>query len=136
MGYHEALNAAGAEVLEFKEFGSYQGDWWAFVSYQGTKGWVHGYFGSCDYCDSFQAEFGYNCDKCEKHKWDCEPNNCKACKKAQKEYANKLERFGKNYLDNILTTKEAVKKAYANIAWDGDVKAMVDFIKKTSKKFS
>ena len=35
MSYQMALEMAGATVLEYKEFGSYQGDWFAKVEYQG-----------------------------------------------------------------------------------------------------
>lgn len=34
MSYENALKAAGAEILEFGQFGSYQGDWWAKVRYK------------------------------------------------------------------------------------------------------
>lgn len=57
MGYSEALEKAGCEILDFKEFGSYQGTWLAFVKYNGERGIVEGSYGSCSGCDSFQAEF-------------------------------------------------------------------------------
>jgi hypothetical protein len=57
--YQAALEAAGAEVEEFKEFGSYQGDWWARVSFGGRRGWVTGSYSSYSGCDAFEAEFGY-----------------------------------------------------------------------------
>ncbi len=57
MGYKEALEAAGCKVLAFEEFGSWQGTWLAFVEYNGEKGIVEGAFGSCSYCDAFEAEF-------------------------------------------------------------------------------
>jgi hypothetical protein len=31
-GYQRALEAAGADIIEFQEFGSYQGDWFAVLS--------------------------------------------------------------------------------------------------------
>ena len=40
MSYKNALKAAGAKVIEFKYFGSYQGDWVALVEYKGERGWV------------------------------------------------------------------------------------------------
>lgn len=36
MSYQEALEAAGAQVELFTEFGSYQGTWIARVNYQGN----------------------------------------------------------------------------------------------------
>ncbi len=58
MGYREALEIAGAKVVDFKEFGSYQGTWLALVEYKGQKGIVQGCYGSCSGCDAFKAEFG------------------------------------------------------------------------------
>ena len=47
-------------MLDFQEFGSYQGDWLAFVEYKGERGIVQGSYGSCTGCDAFQAEFDYD----------------------------------------------------------------------------
>ena len=52
MSYCQALEAAGAKILQFKSFGSYQGDWWAKVEYNGEIGWVAGSYGSCSGCVS------------------------------------------------------------------------------------
>ena len=60
MSYNEALEAAGAKVLEFATFGSWQGEWVALVEYKSEVGWVQGSFGSCSHCDSFEAEFGWH----------------------------------------------------------------------------
>lgn len=70
MSYEEALKAAGAEVHAYETFGSYQGDWWALVSYEGKHGFVHGYYGSCSGCDAFEAEFGWTENECEDHKYE------------------------------------------------------------------
>ena len=87
-GYCEAMEAAGAEVLAYEEFGSYQGDWWAKVGYQGREYWVHGTFGSCSGCDAFQSEFEFdNPERCESHTyWDVVdiPDDCEACEVAKK----------------------------------------------------
>lgn len=107
MSYRKALEAAGAEIHEFKEFGSYQGDWWAKVKFKGKSGWVRGSYGSCSGCDAFQAEF------------ECDDNPSAA----------QLKRFGLQYLDDVLTQEEAVKEASEHIDWDGEAQAMVDFIK-------
>jgi len=100
------MEAAGAVVEIFEEFGSYQGEWWAKVSYGGKIGWVNGSYGSCSGCDAFEAEFG----------WD-DPSD------------EKLAEFGRGYLDNIMTQDEAIKSASQYIEWDMDAKKMVDFIK-------
>lgn len=57
MGYTEALEATGAKVKEYKEFGSYQGTWIAIIE---DGRFIEGSYGSCSGCDSFQAEFGYS----------------------------------------------------------------------------
>ena len=54
------LEKAGAEVLAFKEFGDYQGSWYALVKYKGETGIASGGYGSCSGCDSFQAEFDWS----------------------------------------------------------------------------
>lgn len=109
MGYCEALEAAGATVHAFNYFGSYQGDWWAKVTYNGVTGWVHGYFGSCECCDAFAAEFGYFSEN--------EPTK------------EALAEFGRSYLDDIITTDEAIAEASRHIEWDWNAREMVEFIK-------
>lgn len=84
MSYKEALEAAGAEVLEFAYFGDYSGTWVAKVSYKGEVGWIHDWFGSCSYCDAFEADFSYS------HEWGTE------------EYNKELAAFGERYLKEIL----------------------------------
>jgi len=59
MGYRTAMEAAGATVLAYESFGSYQGDWFALVVYGGKTFWVHGSYGSCSGCDAFCAEFDF-----------------------------------------------------------------------------
>lgn len=108
MGYQEALEAAGAIVLDFTKFGSYQGDWWAVVDYQGKRGWVNGSYGSCSGCDAFESEFG----------WHDEDNQ------------EKLAAFGKNYLDSLMNQDEAIKEASRYIEWDTDAQEMVAHIQK------
>lgn len=59
MGYSSALRAAGADVIDFKQIGSYQGTWGAICDFQGQRVLVTGYYGSCSGCDAFEAQFGY-----------------------------------------------------------------------------
>lgn len=112
-GYELALIMAGAKVHTFEQFGSYQGDWWARVTYDGKTGWIHDYFGSCSVCDSFEANFGW-------------------CDEDSATYPSRLAAFGREYLENIMTDEEAVEKASENIAWDTDADGMVAFLKKHS----
>jgi len=66
MSYELTLEKAGAEVLQSKYCGSYQGDWYAIVKYKGEIGVVEGSYGSCSGCDHFEGTFGYNDEPFEK----------------------------------------------------------------------
>lgn len=136
-GYQQTLELAGAEVLEFEDFGSYQGDWMAKVRYGGREGWVHGYFGSCDHCDAFYAEFGYPRHECSGGKDYYDPfddvfrDDCSECQKLK---AAAVE-FGKGYLENMLSQQEAEGKVSENLEWDFDAaQAMLEFVKKHAVK--
>ena len=130
MAYEEALEAAGAKIIAFNEFGSYQGDWWAKVRYNDKIGWVHGYYGSCSFCDAFEGEFGYKDDKCAEHRWSSESHDdCHLCKVASVDYQNRLVDFGKEYLDDIKNQSEAEACASENIEWDSDAAEMLVWLK-------
>lgn len=121
--YKKCLRLAGADVLDFKYFGSYQGDWYALVNYQNEKGWIHGAYGSCSGCDAFEMEFNdldydhFPYDSCEEKCLTCEENK------------KRMTEFGKQYLSYILTQEEAEAKASENLEWDHDAEEMVEFIK-------
>ena len=57
MGYITTLEKAGAKVIASKFLGSYQGTWGAICDYKGQRVMAVGSFGSCSYCDAFEAEF-------------------------------------------------------------------------------
>ena len=114
MSYKEALEAAGATVMAFAEFGSYQGEWYAMVKFKGTVGWVSGSYGSCSGCDAFESAFGY-CDKDD-------------------DYDRRLKKFGLSYLEELMSHQAAVNKAAANSEWDIDADAMVDFVVNNAKR--
>jgi glutaredoxin len=131
-GYQSALEAAGATVLAFKEFGSYQGEWWAKVRHKRKTRWVCGSYGSCSGCDAFEAEFGYNEDRCEEHRYDWEDEKspaCDACKAAKASATEKLAKFGAVYLEDTKTQSEAEKEALRNLDWDSDAQPMVDWLR-------
>lgn len=104
--YPKALAAAGATIIAYDSFGSYQGDWLAKIEYNGVTGWVHGYYGSCSGCDAFEAEFG--------------------CLSA--ETTENLAEFGRKYLDDIMTHDAAIATARKNIEWDSDAEEMLKFV--------
>lgn len=137
MNYESALEMCGAEIHSFSEFGSYQGDWWAVVTYQDKTGWIHGYYGSCSGCDSFQGEFGD--DVTHEHGDDnyYDPlykgfkDDCDKCSNVKE----RLKVFGKSYLNYIITEKEAIRISSVNLEWDSDAQEIVDFIKEKSLEF-
>ena len=91
-GYELALTMAGAKVLAFQEFGSYQGRWWAYCERAGARFFITDYFGSCSGCDAFEGQFLYTADERE-------------------DYAYRLVQFGREYLENPLGQEEAEKEA-------------------------
>lgn len=115
MGYQQCLELAGAKILNFAEFGSYQGDWLAFVEYKGEKGIIHGYYGSCSGCDAYLAEFDYDEIPTEEEgiyyksgrTWD-EDDICskEEYDEGLKKYEERLIKFGESYLTPGLETKE------------------------------
>jgi len=133
LGYEGCMELAGATVHVFQEFGSYQGDWWAKVTYGPYTGWVNGSYGSCSGCDSFQAEFDCGNDHAHEDNdyinasnlYENYNKNCEKCV----ELKDKLIKFGEDYLSYIYTQEEAEKKAAEHLEWDDDAKEMVDFIK-------
>ena len=130
MSYEAALEAAGATVHAFGQFGSYQGEWFALVTYKGGRGWVNGWYGSCPGCDAFEAEFGYgDGDECEEHRYRNSQPECVGCAAAKDSYQKKLADFGRTYLDGLLTQSAAEEAAARDIEWDFDAKAMLDFVK-------
>jgi len=117
MGYSESLEAAGAKVIAYKQFGSYQGDWAAFVELNGEKVVITGSYGSCSGCDAFEAEFSwgdqpeerdgkyyYNYDEVTKEEFD----------QKTLEYNNKLSEFGASYLRNP-STKDILQTRLENL---------------------
>lgn len=112
MGYCDALTAAGCVVIEYVEFGSYQGDWYAYVNIGGEKGVVTGSFGSCSGCDAFEAEFG----------WDDHKNP---------DYEGRLKNFGESYLPALPAShyiEHMEKRVNDGNDW-GDEKEILEWLK-------
>lgn len=111
MGYQSALEAAGVEVEEFREFGSYQGTWIAILK-DGRV--VEGSYGSCSGCDAFQAEFDYSGND-----------------------PVKLAAFGNTYLDTAESFSEILKrykvKCEGEYPWNEDLE-ILEWLKEKSGK--
>ena len=132
MGYSNTMEMAGAIVHDYKSFGSYQGDWYAKVTYKGVTGYVQGSYGSCSVCDAFQSEF-----ESVVHYHDTEmvwgglyegeefKEDCEECNKTKK----RLIEFGERYLDGIKTKEAILEYAKRNITWDMEAQEMVTWIK-------
>lgn len=129
--YETALVAAGATVHAFREFGSYQGDWYARVTLaDGSTGWVSGAYGSCSGCDAFEREFEYaSGGQCAEHRYENDVPECPDCAEVRVEYQRRLGEFGQRYLDGLMTQEEAEARASENDDWDCSVPEMVEFLK-------
>ena len=114
MSYRSALEAAGAEVLWFKEFGNYSGIWFAKVRYNGEEGWIKDWFGSCTVCDQFQAEF----------------DSCYDSEELPEDYQERLANFGKSYLGGILPAEHYLPALDEYAEYDQDAEEAAAWIRK------
>jgi hypothetical protein len=117
MSYESALKAAGAAVIDFKSFGSWQGEWVALVDYNNELGWVQGSYGSCNVCDAFQSEFGWSCDE------------------ESEDYQVRLVSFGESYLDGLMTTENITSYFKNNSSWDSESEAAYNWILSVAKLY-
>jgi len=127
-GYQQALEAAGAVVHEFKEFGSYQGEWFALITYNGEKGWVTGSYGSCSGCDSFEAEFGWADEDCSEHRYR-HVAECIGCQEAKAKHQAKLADFGKTYCEGVGSLDGVLAQLDKNGEWDSDSREAAEWIR-------
>lgn len=119
MSYSEALSAAGCEVLEYVEFGSYQGDWLALIRKDGEIGVCEGSYGSCSYCDAFESEFGYGDEDSD-------------------DYQQRLTEFGETYLpaNTISEMIEKINKDIARNSWcSSEYEEMLTQLKKWKEDY-
>lgn len=91
MSYKMCLEKAGAKIIACKRFGSYQGEWYALVEYNGERGWVEGSYGSCSACDAFEAEFGWSYDD-------------------EDDLDSRYVAFGRSYLDPVMPHEQQLAK--------------------------
>lgn len=137
MGYQQALEAAGATVVDFREFGSYQGDWFAILD---NGNIVSGGYGSCSGCDAYQAEFDYTegpykddeTGKFYKERWDYEEITESEYNERLSAIQKKLSDFGQGYLNGAETLDECTaryqRKVDDEYAWDDD-KEILEWLK-------
>jgi hypothetical protein len=107
MSYKSALEAAGATVLHFANFGDYSGTWYAQVEYKGETGWISDWYGSCSHCDAFQREFDY----------------------CHESYEERLAEFGKRYLDSILPAEHFFGSLKEDAEWSQDAETALFWIR-------
>lgn len=137
MSYAQALTAAGATVVEYEHFGSYQGDWIALVIYNDEFCWVTGCYGSCSGCDAFEGEFGWNSGIVESDGriFDYDTYTYRQATPEEIEsYNRRLSDFGKGYLDICYSQEEIEEKVSRNLEWDDEAAAMLEFVKRHSIK--
>lgn len=115
--YRGALEAAGATVFAYEEFGDYQGEWWALVEHNGKRGWVTASYGSCSGCDSYESEIGsfWSDDEAEKAA-----------------HAEKLRLFGAGYLlpQDIMSDEQALAASKPSKEWYSERREAHAFVKK------
>ena len=139
MDYSDVLKMAGATVHAYREFGSYQGDWLAKVTFNGREGWIRDYYGSCSGCDALQGEVGFAGHECGSDDWYnplYEDDGFRAgCPKCQELKARAIA-LGAEYLDDILTQEKAEAVVSENLDWDTKAKEMLAFLREHSAKDS
>jgi len=135
VSYELAMERAGAEVLLYKEFGSYQGDWLAKVIYEGKQMWINGSYGSCSGCDSFQAEFDNCSHDCDGNGGDyynpVHSNRFYKCNRCM-EILEKLIEFGLNYINNYAFTQEEMENKLNKDSDYSDDKEIYEYIIKNA----
>ena len=132
--YEGAMEAAGATVHTFEQFGSYQGEWFAKVTYNDITGWVSGSFGSCSGCDSKPNSMTTN-RKTPSRRGGVPGGEAKARAERREQYGaavvafkERYADFGRGYLDNILTQEQAEEQASKNLEWDSQAQGMLDYL--------
>lgn len=133
MSYKQALEAAGAVVVEYEQFGTYQGDWFALVDYNGERGWVRGSYGSCSGCDAFDAEFGYNYGRCARHQYR-DGGDCADCVQARADYDRRLAEFGRSYLEPLRATDDIRSELAKDARWDLEAEEALKWIDKIASR--
>lgn len=120
--YAEAMALSGAKILNYEQFGSYQGEWLAAVEYEGRKFFVAGSYGSCSGCDALEAEVGHcysNIHYGGADDDDIDPCSCAASRETAR-------RIGLGYLEDPRTADELLKY-FGEHTW-GDYEEIITWL--------
>ena len=126
MSYDILLEAAGAEILNYKEFGDDQGSWWAKINFEGKEQWIHGWYGSCESCDDIIGELGdssHMVDGVYHNGSGDADSDCLECQAIQK----KMAEMGTGYIEGNNFTQEEAEKEAQNLLFEDDT--MLDWVK-------
>lgn len=126
--YDDLLRWHGAAVLAYQKFGSYQGDWYALVEWEGRRFWIHDYYGSCSGCDALESETGYHYH----YSYKKYPNPCPECGKIE----HNFHALARGYLGSPMTYEEVIAYAAKNGAWDVSAEEMVSWIKLVEEEYN
>jgi hypothetical protein len=118
---------AGAVVHCERTFGDYQGEWVAKVTWKGRTGWVMGSYGTCCGCDAFKDAFMSSGNTGDNGEYHCISKLVKGYEKCKKLKA-KMAAFGKEYLDSIMTQKEA-EAAAVNGTYGEPVSEITEYLR-------
>lgn len=136
MSYATAMKMAGAVILDYQAFGSYQGPWYAKVQVGTEKFYVAGSYGSCSGCDAFEREFDYSGHDHEEGNYvsaynpkNLTPDTCQACADLQKN----LVEFGQSYLSDPRTWESLWKYQEENSSWDSEAKNVMDWLERVKE---
>jgi glycosyltransferase involved in cell wall biosynthesis len=111
-GYRDTIEAVGYTVLEFQEFGDYQGTWIGLVVKDGEIGFISDSYGSCGGCDAFEGEVGYDAS------------------------TEELKDFGQRYVDAMQNYDTIYNRFKKDLDWDLEASAIITWledVKKNSK---
>lgn len=117
MSYQETLEAAGATILEYEEFGDYQGTWYAVVNHDGDIYLTSGSYGSCSGCDALQGDIGYDLDS------------------DSDEYKERMKLFGEGYLGDPHDIDKEIADSEETSKWDLDSIKVVEFLKRIKDQY-
>lgn len=131
MGYIEAIEATGVEVVESKSFGSYQGEEVALLA--DGRVIIYG-FGSCAGCDNWENFVG-SPGRCKEHVWAYPQPVCADCAAWQE----RVREFGQGYVDDALTVgsdewKRVMGACEKQAEWGYDDSALYKYLKQIEER--